>query len=168
MTGETAKARGHDFMREMRAGEETQVEQLLQKAFRGNDEARLVRLLRKEGVMAGESVVAEDGRIVGYFALSEFVKPKGWLCLAPVAVLPERQGQGIGRRMMGMLSEWARLAGKTVVVLGQVPFYERGGFSAARAAKLTTPYPVEHTLLAGPGQDVPEAELVYPAAFAGL
>ena len=63
MTGEIAKARGHDFMREMRAGEETQVEQLLQKAFKGNDEARLVRLLRKEGVMAGESVVAEDGRI---------------------------------------------------------------------------------------------------------
>ncbi|MEZ5715786.1 MAG: N-acetyltransferase [Paracoccaceae bacterium] len=158
----------YDFLREMRAGEEAEVERLLQKAFGGNDEVRLVRLLRKGGAMAGEMVIAGPGGIAGYFALSEFGAPKGWLCLAPVAVHPDHQGQRIGRRMMGLLTEWARLAGKTVVVLGEVPFYEKAGFSAARAAKLKTPYPVEHTMLAGPGSDVPEAELVYPAAFSVL
>jgi len=35
--------------------------------------------------------------------------------------------------MIGMLTEWARLSKTSVVVLGQVPFYERVGFSAARA-----------------------------------
>jgi putative acetyltransferase len=134
----------YDFMREMRAGEEAEVERLLQKAFGGNDEARLVRLLRKDGAMAGEMVIAGPGGIAGYFALSEFGAPKGWLCLAPVAVHPDHQGQRIGRRMMGLLTEWAR------------------------AAKLKTPYPIEHTMLAGPGSDVPEAELVYPAAFSVL
>ena len=158
----------HDFLREMKAGEETQVEQLLQKAFGGNEEARLVRLLRKQGAMAGEMVIAGQGGIAGYLALSEFDAPKGWLCLAPVAVHPDVQGQGIGRRMMGLLAEWARLAGKYVVVLGQVEFYEKGGFSHARAAKLTSPYPIEHTLLAGPGNDTPEAELIYPKAFSAL
>ncbi|WP_137699851.1 GNAT family N-acetyltransferase [Marimonas lutisalis] len=158
----------HDFMREMRAGEEAEVERLLQKAFGGNDEARLVRLLRKQGAIAGEMVIPGEDGIAAYYALSHFVKPKGWLCLAPVAVRPDLQGKGIGRRMMGLLTEWARISGNTVVVLGEVGFYERGGFSQARAARLSSPYPVEHTLLAGPGSDVPEAELVYPTAFSAL
>ncbi|UYV38127.1 N-acetyltransferase [Rhodobacteraceae bacterium D3-12] len=155
-------------MREMRRGEEAEVERLLNAAFPNDSEARLVRLLRKRGEMAGESVVAEDGRIIGYVALSSFKAPKGWLCLAPVAVAPEQQGRGIGRRMCGMLSEWARLAGQHIVVLGEVAFYERAGFSQTRAARLNSPYSVEHTLLAGPGTDAPERELIYPTAFSEL
>jgi putative acetyltransferase len=65
-----------------------------------------------------------------------------------------------------MLAEWARCSGIYVTVLGQVAFYERAGFSAARAARLTSPYPVAQTLIAGPGDDAPEAGLIYPAAFA--
>lgn len=159
---------GRDFMREMRRGEEAAVEELLRAAFGSEDEARLVRALRKSGDLAGESVVAQDGRIVGYFALSWLVKPKGWLALAPVAVDPGHQGQGIGRRMCGMLSEWARLSRQMVLVLGEPGFYERAGFSQARAARLNAPYPVAHLLLAGPGDDAPEATLVYPRAFDGL
>ncbi|MDQ2095046.1 GNAT family N-acetyltransferase [Rhodalgimonas zhirmunskyi] len=155
----------HDFMREMHPGEEPKVERLLQKAFRSNDEARLVKALRKSGAIAGEMVVNGPEGIAGYLALSEMAGPKGWLCLAPVAVHPDHQGQGIGRRMCGMITEWARLAGRTVVVLGEVEFYERCGFSAARAARLSGPYPIDHTLLAGPGTDAPEETLVYPAAF---
>lgn len=93
------------------------------------------------------------------------VGPKGWLCLAPVAVHPDQQGKGIGRRMCAMVSEWARLAGRTVVVLGDVPFYERAGFSATRAAKLTSPYTVDHTMLGGPGDGAPEETRIYPVAF---
>ena len=157
-----------DFMREMRRGEESAVDAVLNAAFPSDGEARLVRALRKAGDMAGESVVALNGEIVGYLALSSFQRPKGWLCLAPVAVHPDHQGQGIGRRMCGMVSEWARIAGQRVVVLGEVGFYERAGFSAARAARLNSPYPIEHTLLAGPGADAPEAELIYPKAFSAL
>lgn len=157
-----------DFMREMRRGEEAEVERLLCAAFPGDDEARLVRALRKGGDIAGESVVALDGALVGYLALSSFQRPKGWLCLAPVAVHPDHQGRGIGRRMCGMLSEWARIAGQHVVVLGDVAFYERAGFAAARAVRLTSPYPIEHTMLAGPGEGAPEGELIYPKAFSAL
>ena len=56
----------------------------------------------------------------------------------------------------------------TLVVLGKPSFYARAGFSAQRAARLRSPYPLDHTLIARPGSDVPEAELVYPAAFSGL
>ncbi len=157
---------GPDFSRELRRGEEDEVDALLRSAFDGADEAELVRALRKTGAMAGESVATWDGRIAGYYALSHMVAPKGWLCLAPVAVSPDRQGSGLGRRMMGMLSEWARLSDTYVVVLGQVAFYERAGFSQARAQGLTSPYPLAHTMIAGPGSDVPVAALQYPKAFA--
>lgn len=157
-----------DFMREMRRGEDAEIERVLNAAFPSDAEARLVKALRKSRAIAGESVVNDGDRIVGYLALSSFKAPKGWLCLAPVAVDPEYQGQGIGKRMCGMLSEWARLSGQYIVVLGETGFYERAGFSNARAARLKSPYPIEHTLLAGPGEGAPEKELIYPAAFSEL
>ena len=157
-----------EFQREMRPGEEPGVEALLRLAFDGADEAKLVAALRKAGDMAGEQVICSNGAVIAYCALSRMRAPKGWLCLAPVAVHPDWQGRKIGKRMIGMISEWARISGTHVVVLGQVPFYQAAGFSVARAARLTSPYPIEHTLLAGPGTDAPVADLVYPGPFASL
>lgn len=159
---------GPDFVRDMRRGEEDAVDALLQVAFPGPQEAALVRQLRKDRDMAGENVLVWQGEIIGYFALSRMRAPKGWLCLAPVAIHPDWQGKRHGQRMMGMLTEWARIARGHVVVLGQVEFYERGGFSKARAARMASPYPIESTLLAGPGTDAPEETLKYPKAFDGL
>ncbi len=153
------------FSREMRRGEEPAVAALLQRAFGGQAEARLVDKLRRAGDIAGETVLPSDDEIVGYYALSVMRSPKRWLCLAPVAIEPDWQGQGHGRRMIGLVSEWARLSGCYVVVLGEPAFYARAGFSLARAAKLSSPYPITNTLLAGPGTDVPEQTLIYPKAF---
>ena len=144
------------------------VDALLRLAFDGRAEALLVSKLRRAGVMAGEMVLPCQDKIVGYYALSQFIKPKGWLCLAPVAIHPDWQRQHHGQRMIGMLSEWARITGSYVVVLGQPEFYARGGFSLERAAKLSTPYPITQTLLAGPGADVPQETLIYPKAFESL
>ncbi len=160
--------RGPDFCREMRRGEEASVDALLRLAFGGDDEVRLVRALRKSREIAGEMVLPFDGEIVGYYALSTLVKPKGWLCLAPVAVHPDLQRRRNGQRMLGLLTEWARIAGTYVVVLGQPEFYTRCGFSKSRAANLSSPYPITRTLLAGPGDDVPEEKLIYPKAFESL
>lgn len=157
-----------DHAREMRRGEENAVDALLRAAFETGAEADLVRDLRKSGQIAGETVLPMGDRIVGYYALSKMVAPKKWLCLSPVAVAPDVQGRRYGTRMMGMLTEWARLSKSTVVVLGGVPFYERAGFSAARAAQLTTPYPISHTMLAGEGTNAPNKTLVYPQPFSKL
>jgi putative acetyltransferase len=156
---------GPDFVRDMRHGEEDAVDALLRMAFEGPEEATLVRRLRKDRNMAGENVLASQGDIIGYFALSRMQAPKGWLCLAPVAVHPDWQGKGHGQRMIGMLSEWARISGCHVVVLGQVAFYERAGFLQSRAARLSSPYPIASTMLAGPGSDVPRKALRYAKAF---
>ena len=157
-----------DHAREMRKGEENAVDTLLREAFKNEGEANLVKALRKSGQIAGETVLPMGDRIVGYYALSTMIAPKRWLCLAPVAVAPDVQGRNFGLRMMGMLTEWARLSKTTVVVLGAVPFFERAGFSTVRAANLTSPYPITNTMLAGDGKNAPTETLIYPKAFADL
>ncbi len=157
---------GSDFCRPLRPGEEGAVADLLRAAFGGDEEAHLVERLRKDRAIAGEMVMPGDAdAIAGYYALSSFVQPKGWLCLAPVAIHPDLQGRNRGKRMVGQLSAWAQATGQHVVVLGQPEFYEKCGFSVKRAAGLTSPYPISHTMLAGPGSDAPAKTLVYPAAF---
>ncbi len=157
-----------DFARDMRRGEEPAVDALLDLAFGGPDESRLIAALRKSRVIAGETVLPMDGQIIGYYALSYMVKPKGWLCLAPVAIHPDVQRRGYGKRMIGVLTEWARLTKTPVVVIGEATFYESAGFSTEAAKNLQSPYHIGHTLLAGVGDTQPHETLVYPAPFANI
>ena len=81
------------------------VREVNRRAFEKEDEARLVGALR-DGGYARVSLVAEDGgRIVGHVLFSDLpsVTQAGTLhalALAPVAVFPELQRQGIGSRLI--------------------------------------------------------------------
>ncbi|WP_417253999.1 GNAT family N-acetyltransferase [Celeribacter sp.] len=152
-----------DFMREMKRGEEPAVAALLDAAFGQKDEAQLVETLRKSRAIAGEMVLPMGGEVIGYAALSKMVSPKGWLCLAPVAIRPDLQARGFGRRLVGMISQWAEMSGQTVVVLGDPAFYTRCGFAPV-AEDFTSPYPLDHTLVAGPAKGKIRT-LTYPKAF---
>ncbi|ATG47724.1 GNAT family N-acetyltransferase [Celeribacter ethanolicus] len=152
-----------DFMREMKRGEETAVADLLTEAFGQKDEAHLVEALRKSRAIAGEMVLPMNGEVIGYAALSTMLSPKGWLCLAPVAIRPDLQGRGFGRRLTGMITQWAEMSGQTVVVLGDPDFYSRCGFKMI-ANGFTSPYPLTHTLTAGPAK-AKVKDLIYPKAF---
>jgi putative acetyltransferase len=178
---------------EMRPGDVDEVDALLRAAFPGPEEAELVRRLRADGVMVSERVMRWQGRIGAYAGISRMVAPEGWFALAPVAVLPEWQGAALARDRPGMEPDF-RLGTRivqqtaamftefghmirhtkgtgltpTLVVLGKPSFYSRCGFSLPRAARLSGPYPIANTLIARQGDDVPEATLVYPAAFDGV
>jgi putative acetyltransferase len=54
---------------------------------------------------------------------------------------------------------------ETVIVLGRPSFYARWGFDKARAQKLSSPYPLEYTLILRRGDDIPSETLIYPKAF---
>ena len=155
---------GPDFCRDMRRVEEPAVDALLRDAFGGDAEVRLVADLRKAGKMMGEMVLPYEGGIVGYAGLVQMSAPRGWLALASVAIAPALQGRRHGVRMVGLISEWARITQTPLVVVGPRAFYEKAGFLHANAQGLETPYPLADTLIAGV-TDTPYETLIYPKAF---
>lgn len=154
------------FVREVREDDRESIDELLELAFGGREEVRLVRDLRDIGDMYKEVVMPFGDGAAGYLALSRFRAPDGWLCLAPVAIHPDWQRQGRGRFMVqAQVDELCHRLNKTIVVLGPLGFYRSAGFSSTRARKLTTPFSRDNTLLAAPGTGVAHAKLSYSKAF---
>ncbi|MBB3232544.1 N-acetyltransferase [Halomonas stenophila] len=63
----------------------------------------IVGALRRAGALTISLVAEKDGTLVGQVALSPVPLsdgPPGWYGLGPVAVIPARQGQGIGSRVV--------------------------------------------------------------------
>lgn len=118
------------------------IRQVNRAAFGKDAEGRLVDELR-DGGDARLSLVAEDnGQIVGHILFSELpIRTSGGivnaLALAPMAVIPGRQRQGVGS---ALVREGLRLCQeqghRIVVVLGHVEYYPRFGFSPKRAESL--------------------------------
>ena len=116
-------------------------------AFAQEDEADLVDALRAGG-FAVASLVAEDaGRIVGHIFFSRLpIEAAGRVieaaALAPMAVLPDRQCEGIGSALVRAGLAVCREAGiAAVVVLGHPDYYPRFGFSSHAARGLRSPFP---------------------------
>ncbi len=117
-----------------------------QAAFDGDEEANLVDALR-DGGFVDFSIVAEvAGKVVGHILFSRVaivtrVGTVGALSLAPMAVLPCHQRQGIGTMLVKSgLAACREHGGKIVVVLGHPGFYQRLGFSAELAQKIESPF----------------------------
>lgn len=155
-----------DFMRPARAIDHDAIDALLRAAFPTPAEAALVQSLRAADQIEVELVMPWPAGLVGYLALSRMEAPSGWLALAPVAVAPAWQGKRLGSRMVAGALRLMAIKGVTTVVLGSPSFYARAGFSLTRASHLTSPFPLDHTLIARPGMDGPRDTLIYPAAFA--
>ncbi|MEM9585606.1 MAG: N-acetyltransferase [Pseudomonadota bacterium] len=157
------------FTRDARHTDHAAIDRLLVASFGGPQEAQLVRNLRAEGAVWQETVMPWGEEAAGYLAISRFVAPDGWLCLAPVAVHPDWQGEGRGQFMVEQaVEEFSKKLKRFMVVVGDGKFYRRCGFLATRAARLTSPYGTENTLLIGPDMSVPTETLIYPKAFAKL
>jgi putative acetyltransferase len=108
-----------------------------EQAFGGSAEANAIEALRDRGA-ATLSLVAEiDDRVVGHLFFTPAAIETAdhtWpaLGLAPLAVLPEYQRQGIGSALMKAgLAECARLGYERVIVLGHPQYYPRFGFMRA-------------------------------------
>ena len=150
-------------------------------AFGGEAEPNLVDKIRKSaGFIPQLSLVAvRQGRIVGHilFSLIEIRlddpsdPPMPALSLAPMAVHPDFQNQGIGSALVRKGLEICRdLAHAAVVVVGHPDYYPRFGFTSARAKGLEAPFPVPDEaflaieLVSGSLHGV-MGTVVYPSAF---
>jgi putative acetyltransferase len=117
-----------------------------QAAFGGGDEANLVDALREDSLVEVSLVAELDNQIVGHILFSRvtIITNAGTVeavSLAPMAVLPSYQRQGIGSRLVDAGLEACRKQGhRIVLVLGHPEFYPRFGFSAKLAQPLESPF----------------------------
>ena len=90
----------------------------------------------------------KEGRVVGHILFSPITikserETSPAVALAPMAVHPEFQNQGIGSKLVKEGFEQCRKLGhKIVVVVGHPDYYPRFGFASARAKGLEAPFPV--------------------------
>lgn len=119
-----------------------------ERAFGRAAEADLVEALR-EHARPHLSLVAESGgAVVGHIFFSPVTVESaggetGAFGLAPMAVLPEFQGRGVGSELVRRgLEECRRLGQEVVFVLGHPEYYPRFGFAPAAARGLRCEYPV--------------------------
>lgn len=129
--------------------------ELIEKAFESLEmsdhrEQYLVERLRKSDAFVPElSLVAEvDRKIVGYILLTKIsikdqLNAHSSLALAPVAVAPEFQGQGIGEQLIERAHDEAIKKGfESVVILGHPDYYHRFGYRKAAEFGIRLPFDV--------------------------
>ena len=119
-------------------------------AFNGEEESKLVETLRKSpNFIEKLSLVAlEDGKIVGHILFTPIIIENEGnsfpaLAIAPLAVHPEFQNQGIGSELVKQgLRSCSRLKYGIIVVIGNHEYYGRFGFVPASNRRLIVPFDV--------------------------
>lgn len=130
-----------------------QVFSVIEKAFKGtkftdNTEQFLVERLRESNAFIPElSIVAEiEGKIVGHILLTKLKIKNGLnefdsLALAPVSVLPEFQGRGIGGKLILESHKKAKeLRYQSIIFLGHENYYPKFGYKHADKYGIDLPF----------------------------
>jgi len=130
-------------VRPERAGEEPAIRALHEAAFGRPQEAGLVDALRAAGAHVVSLVAEDEGAVVGHVLFSpvDVEVGDGGVGLGPIAVRPDRQGDGLGALLVRRgLTECRARGHELVVVLGEPGFYRRFGFVPASAHALRCEY----------------------------
>jgi putative acetyltransferase len=121
-------------------------------AFGRAAEADLVDALRRNGKSVLSLVAEDNGRVIGHilFSLVTIESPvvfedgtRHGVGLAPLAVWPERQNEGIGSMLVRQgLTECRNAGHPFAVVLGHPEYYPRFGFAPASRFGIKSEYDV--------------------------
>ena len=130
-------------IRPERPEDSSRVRRINELAFEQPAEADLVDKLR-QACTDSLSLVAEDDTLVGHILFTPVrvesaARPVLGMGLAPMAVLPDRQRQGIGSQLVRRGLDILRERGcPFVVVVGHPEYYPRFGFEPASAHGLAS------------------------------
>ena len=155
------------------------IAKLYQVAFERESEANLVDSIRlSERYIPELALVAElDGAVVGHILFSYIdilgQETKQVLGLAPLAVQPKFQRQGIGSTLVRVGLEAAAVRGESlVIVLGHPQFYSRFGFESSVNYGISSPFPVPPCcFMVKPLKNYQgqyKGKVIYPPAFNGV
>lgn len=133
-------------VREEVTADRSAIHDIHRSAFETPAEARLVDELRAAGAVSLSLVAERNGLPAGHVLYSPVTiadQECAAIGLAPVAVLPEFQRQGIGTALIRESLRLCRQHGyQSVCVLGHPEFYSRFGFRPAAEFGLTCEYDV--------------------------
>jgi putative acetyltransferase len=104
---------------------------LLRRAFPYSEyEAALVEKLHENGREIHEWVCIHTGKVIAYIAFSNAYHAKDicGLHLAPMAVAPDFQRQGVGTELLRFALRQEAIKGQALFVLGEPAYYKRFGF----------------------------------------
>lgn len=104
---------------------------LLQRAFPNSDvEAALVRKLHEQGRALHEWVCIHTGKVIAYIAFSPAYQGRDrcGLHLAPLAVAPDFQKQGVGSELLRFALRQEEIKSQPLFVLGEPSYFRRFGF----------------------------------------
>ncbi len=152
-------------------GDQGQIRDLLEASFPGTGEALLVDRLRSDGDIVLSLVGEDAGIVAGYVAFSRLTvegdgRPFPAVALAPLAVYPEYQQQGIATQLIRESHACLAALGETLsVVVGEPGYYGRFGYSNKRAVGFECEYQSPFLMALSFGFAPTSGRLVYPAAF---
>jgi putative acetyltransferase len=109
---------------------------LLQRAFPGSDyEAALVQKLHEQNRPVHEWICIHAGKAIAYIAFSNAYRGDDvcGLHLAPMAVTPEFQKQGVGSELLHYALRQEPIKNVPLFVLGEPEYYKKFGFELCRA-----------------------------------
>ncbi len=135
-------------IRPERPGDRLQIRHINQQAFDDDAEANLIDALRDSGLPLISLVAEERSQLIGHILFSpvRLIGPKpapAIAGLAPMAVLPDWQGRGVGSSLVTAgLDDCAKAGYVAVVVLGHPDYYPRFGFVSARHFHIQSEYDV--------------------------
>lgn len=155
------------IIRQEAGGDKPAVYQVVKRAFASAEhsdgkEHDLVDALRGSRAFVPElSLVAQaEGTVVGYILFTEIrIGTATELALAPLAVLPEYQGRGVGAALIRAGHKIAAELGYHYsVVLGSQTYYPRYGYSPAEGFGIQAPFrvPAVNFMAAPLAEDRPE------------
>ena len=104
---------------------------LLRSAFPGSEyEAELVQKLHENGKPVHEWVCLHTNKVIAYIAFSNAYHGKEvcGLHLAPMAVTPDFQRQGVGAELLSFALRQEPIKSQPLFVLGEPGYYKRFGF----------------------------------------
>ena len=118
-------------IRKLTQENQAKVYALLNQAFPGSEyEAELVKKFHKNSKSIHEWVCIHANRVIAYVAFSNAYNGKDicGLHLAPMAVAPEFQKQGVGSELLTFALRQEPIKNQPLFVLGEPDYYKKFGF----------------------------------------